>query len=154
MRSGCSSMRHRVARLNVLGEHEHADVGMLGPDPLRGDEALVGVRRRHADVGDCDVGPFEADVPEEALGVLRLADDVDACLLEEVHDPLAREHRVLCDDYAHGSSARSVRGSIETSPPRAPTRSVTCVSRETRSEPSSSTSTTRRPSSCCTRTST
>src|SRR5439155_14366412 len=44
-----------VARLNVMREDEHADLGMLCPDLLRGEEALVRVRRRHADVDDRSV---------------------------------------------------------------------------------------------------
>ena len=49
---------HRVVRLEVVGEHEHADVaGASARISLRGDEPLVGVGRRHPDVDDRDVGP-------------------------------------------------------------------------------------------------
>ena len=37
-----------------------------------------------------------------------LGDDVDAGVLEQAHDPLAGEHDVVGDDYAHGISARRV----------------------------------------------
>jgi hypothetical protein len=51
--------RHRVARLDVLGEHEDADHGVVGPHPLGRDEALVGVGGLHADVDDRHVRLFE-----------------------------------------------------------------------------------------------
>ena len=58
----------RVARLDVVREEEHADRrDARCADLLRGDEALVGVRRRHADVDDRDVRPLEADLPRSAL---------------------------------------------------------------------------------------
>ena len=68
----------RVAGLDVLGEDEDADIGVLGADPLGGDEALVGVRRRHADVDDRGVRAFESHLSEQALGVVGLGHDVDA----------------------------------------------------------------------------
>src|SRR5439155_16078520 len=114
----------RVRRLDVVRENEHADVGMLGADPLRGDEALVRVGRRHADVDDRSVRSLCPNLPHEGGSVFGLSDDVDACLLEEAHDPLTGEHRVLGDDYAHGISARRPRGVAATVPPRAPTRSA------------------------------
>jgi hypothetical protein len=39
-----------IARLNVLREDEHPNVRMVRPDSLGGDEPLVAVGRRHADV--------------------------------------------------------------------------------------------------------
>ena len=45
-----------VARFDVLGQHEHRDVGMVAPDLFRGDEPFIGMRWRHADVDDGDVG--------------------------------------------------------------------------------------------------
>ena len=70
------------------------------------------------------VRPGEAHVAEQPLGVLRLADDVDACVAKQADDPLPREHDVVRDDYAHGISARSVVGSTSRLPPTAPTRSA------------------------------
>ena len=57
---------HRVARLEVVREHEHADLGMRAADLLRGDEALVGVRRRHRDVDDRDVRARQLDASRRA----------------------------------------------------------------------------------------
>ena len=45
---------------------------------LGGDDALVGVGRRHLDVDDGDVRFVELDVAQELAAVLGLADDVDA----------------------------------------------------------------------------
>ena len=45
----------RVAGLDVLREHEHADSRVALADLLRGAEPLVGVGRRHPDVDDRDV---------------------------------------------------------------------------------------------------
>jgi hypothetical protein len=89
-----------------MREKEDADVGMLGADPLRGDEALICVGRGHADVDDRGVRSLHSNVPHEGGSVFGLSNDVDTCLLERADDPLAGEHRVLGDDYTHGISAR------------------------------------------------
>ena len=53
---------------------------------------------------------------------------LDAGLAQQAHDALAREHRVLGDDYAHGISARRSVGARSSPPPSAPTRSATWTS--------------------------
>ena len=45
-----------VVLLDVLREHDHPGVRVLGADPLRRLDALVGVRRGHPDVGEHGVG--------------------------------------------------------------------------------------------------
>ena len=97
---------------------------MLRADLPGRDEAFVGVRGRHADVDDRRVGSGEPDVSEQLVGVLRLGDDVDSGVLEQTDDPLAREHHVVGDDYAHGISARRVVWLTSSEPPRAPMRSA------------------------------
>jgi len=47
---------HRVARLEVVGEDEHPDAWIRGPDFLGRDESFVGVGGRHLDVDNRDVG--------------------------------------------------------------------------------------------------
>ena len=91
----------RVGLLDVLREHEHADPGQLGADLLGGAQALVGVGRRHAHVDDRDVGLVGADLAQQVLGVAGLADDLEAGLLEQAHDALAQQHRVVGDDDPH-----------------------------------------------------
>ena len=51
----------RVLRLDVLGEHEHAGLRVVGADPLGRHQPLVGVRGRHPDVDQRDVGPVALD---------------------------------------------------------------------------------------------
>ena len=69
-------------------------------DLLRGDEALVRMCWRHADVDDRRVRSLEPNVADQRGGVLGLADDLDTCLLEQTDDPFSGEHRVLGDDYS------------------------------------------------------
>ena len=95
---------HREARLDVLGEHEHADPGVELPDPLRGDDPLVGVRRRHADVDDRAVGLGRRDRAHQAVDVRGLADDLDPGVVEHADDSLAGEHHVIGDDDSHAPS--------------------------------------------------
>jgi hypothetical protein len=70
------------------------------------------------------VRPSIADLSEEPVRVVRLADDVNSGVGQQVHDPLTGQHGVLGDDYAHGISARRHPDSKVKRPPRAPTRSA------------------------------
>ena len=103
---------------------------MLGLDRLGGDQALVGMGWRHAEVDQRHVRAGQADLPQQGFGVLGLGDHLDACVAQQVDDPLAGEHDVVGDDYAHGSSARSRVGKArhdrhEASPrPGSPGRSL------------------------------
>ena len=71
-------------------------------------QPLVGVRRRHADVDDRDVGLVGADLAQQVLGVAGLGDDLEARLLEQARDALAQQHAVVGEDDAHGTSALTV----------------------------------------------
>ena len=116
---------------------------------VRGDEPFVRVRRRHADVDDRDVRPLEVHLSQQRRPVLNLGDHLDVGAFEQPHDPLAREHRVLGDDYAHGSSTRRTWPARSTRPPTAPTRSTSVSGSATAGVPSSSTSrTSREPRRC------
>jgi hypothetical protein len=115
---------HGVGGLDVLGQDQDADLGMLGADRLGGDQAFVGVGWRHPDVDQRRVGAGQAHVVEQALGVFGLGDHVDARVAQEADDALPGEHDVVGDDYAHGSSARSRVGSTTSVPSRAPTWSA------------------------------
>src|SRR4051794_34726048 len=119
----------RIALLDVLGEHEHADVRLARADVDRGAQAVVGVGRRHAHVGDRDVRLVGAHLADEVLGVARLGDDVEARVLEQPGDALAQQDTVVGDDYAHGISALRMvprPGGLSSSsrPSRAATRSA------------------------------
>src|SRR6185503_14716310 len=57
-------------------------------------QALVGVRRRHADVDERDGRAVRAHLQHQLLGRPRLADDLET-------GPLAEEDRVVCEHDAH-----------------------------------------------------
>ena len=102
MRSrGLRQQLERVGLLDVLGEHEHRGVGVLGADPLRRAQALIGVGRRHAHVDHGDVGRVRADLAQQVVGVARLADDLDARLLQQPCDSLTQQHGVVGNHRAH-----------------------------------------------------
>ena len=64
--------RLRVVGLDVLGQDQHAQVGVLGAQLDRRAQAVVGVVGRHAHVDDRDVGLVGADLAHEVVGVARL----------------------------------------------------------------------------------
>jgi hypothetical protein len=92
---------HRVGRLDVLRQHEHAGRGEALADLLGGAQALVGLRRRHADVHHGHVRLVHGDVAQQVLGRPRLRDDLEARLGEQPGDALAEQHRVVREHYAH-----------------------------------------------------
>ena len=92
----------RVGLLDVLGEHEHRSRRALGADPVRRAQALVGVGRRHAHVDHGDVGLVRADLAQQLLGVARLADDLEARLVQQSRDPLTQQNGVVGDHDTHG----------------------------------------------------
>ena len=98
----------RVLRLDVLREDEHAGRRMLLADLPRRAEALVGVRRRHPDVDDRDVGRVRAHLQQQLVGGPGLADDLEAGLLEQLRDALAEQDGVVGEDDAHGGDATPV----------------------------------------------
>jgi len=93
--------RHHVCRLHALAEDDHTQVGMgmsqLGREP----NSLVGVGRRHADVGQHDVRFQGGDRLSECVQVVRRRQELDAFHpLQEPRDPLADEVVGLPDDDA------------------------------------------------------
>ncbi len=83
--------RHRVARLDVLREKQHADVGMALADLARSLQSLVRVGRRHADVDHRHVRLVHRDVAQEVLGGAGLRHDLEARLLEKPRHSLSEE---------------------------------------------------------------
>ena len=89
---------------------------MVLADLLGRPQALIGLRRRHADVDDRNVGLVHRDVAQQILGVAGLRDDVESRLQEQPRDPLAQKHRVVGEHDADGRRAgtgaerREVRG--------------------------------------------
>src|SRR5918996_3044640 len=105
------------------------------------------MRRRHPNVHDRDVRPSPTNAPQHSLGIFRLTHDVDASVLEQSDYPLSGKQDVICDDYAHGISARRIISPTFSVPPSAPTRSADRTIADVRSEPSSCTLTTSHSSS-------
>ena len=88
---------------------------MLLADLLRRAQALVRVRRRHADVDERDVRRVGAHLQHQLVGVAGLADDLEAAVLEQPRDALAQQDGVLGEDDAQarfsGSSPTTSPGS-------------------------------------------
>src|SRR5690348_1266154 len=144
-------------RVQIGGEHEHAD-GRPAPVNLAGrSQALVGPGWRHPDVDDYYVGLIGGDEVDELHPVAGLSGHRDPRLLQKPDEPGSKEGRVVGDGYAHGMRARTAVPPpgglhISTSPPSTDTRSVMPTSPVPRSAlapptPSSLTSTTRQPPS-------
>ena len=86
---------------------------MLLANLVRGDEPLVRVRRRHADVDDRDVGVVRANLQEQLVGIARLADDLEAAVLEQAGDALAEEDGVLGENDSRPLGLRLLQPSGE-----------------------------------------
>jgi len=73
---------------------------MVLPQGGRGLDPLVGVRRRHPDVGDHHVGPVRLDGAQKRREIGAVLADFDLLLLalERAADSLPDEVRVLGDD--------------------------------------------------------
>ena len=93
-----------VLLLRELREHDHADVRVGRPDPLRGADALVGVARRHPDVGEDGVG-LRARRPRTAAlrgSAAMPTSSTSVCGRQERSGPLPHEVVILGEDHAHG----------------------------------------------------
>ena len=79
----------RLARFDVLRQHEHAQLGMRGLELGRCASALVRVGRRHSNVDDDQVGVVLGDRRQQLFGVTERRDDVMSGVFEEPRKPLA-----------------------------------------------------------------
>src|SRR5436305_1720711 len=91
-------------RLEVAEHGHHARPGVALLDAPRCGEALVGVRRRHPDVDDRDVGPLLLDERLQPVRVARLARHLEPGVGQQSREALAEEQRVVGDRYPHGIS--------------------------------------------------
>ena len=83
---------------------------VLAADDEGGLDALVGVRGRHPHVDHDQAGAVLADRAQQLVAVGHGRGDVEAALGQEPGQPGPQQHRVLGDDYSHGSSAVIVVG--------------------------------------------
>ena len=79
-RAAALQQREHVARVRVLAEHDDADLRIRLAQPLGGLDPLVGVARRHADVGDDDVRPLRVDRGEQRVEVAADGHDLEVGL--------------------------------------------------------------------------
>ena len=87
----------RILGLDVLREHEEADVFEARPDLRGGPQALVGERRRKTDVDEDGIGLLALDDVEQLARGLGLPDELEPRAAEEAPQALADEQRVLGD---------------------------------------------------------
>ena len=103
--------RQCVLGLRELVEEHDARAGMGLAQPVGDLDALVGLRRRHADVRQHDVGLVLVDGGEQRREVTAGRHDRDVVVIgQELRDPLADEDAVLGDGDAHGHFATVPRG--------------------------------------------
>ena len=76
-RAAALEQREKVARDRVLAEHDDADLGVRLAQSPGGLDPLVGVARRHADIGDDDVRPLSVDRCEQRVEVAADGRDLD-----------------------------------------------------------------------------
>ena len=90
-----------VARVGVLAQDDHADLGVRLAQPGRERDPLVVPARRHPDVGDHDVGLLGLDHSLELRPVLAGRHEVDARVgVEQGAERLTHQIAVVGDDHA------------------------------------------------------
>jgi hypothetical protein len=103
----------RVAGFDVLAEHHHAELRVRVAELRRRAHAFVGSGRRHADVGEHDVGGVGLDRGDETVEVLARARDLDVGIgVEQARDGLTIEVVVLGDEHPDGHGGEAIRGGM------------------------------------------
>jgi hypothetical protein len=98
----------RILDLDMRREDEDAGLGKLLTNRLRCGEPFGGMRRRHADVDDDELGLVLAHEREQFGRVAGLADDLEVAALEQARQPFAEEDIVVCDDDPRAALQRRV----------------------------------------------
>ena len=111
-----------VGRFGVLAEHHHPYARVRPPQLRSHTNALVGVRRRHPDVRDDDIGSLRRHALEYLAEVAAGGHDIDAGVAgEDLSQALADDDVVVRqDDSDHAAylTRRGVRLCPENSPDR------------------------------------
>src|SRR4051794_5729103 len=103
-----AAIREQLGRerpLDVLRQDEPRQAGHPRARLQRGADALVGERRRQADVDDAHVGLVAHHGADEPGPVLDRGDDLEAALRQQAGEPVAQQREALGDHDPHGSSA-------------------------------------------------
>jgi hypothetical protein len=101
----------RVVLLDVLRQHHHPHVRVLGADPLGGLDALIGVRGWHPDVGEHGVGRRRRDGPHQRDRVARHRHHLDLVdLCQERGQAFTDQEVVVGHDEAERHSCDPTHG--------------------------------------------
>ena len=90
---------HRIARVQVLGEHQHADLRESRTDALRSNQPFVGERRRHSDVDKRHVGDVPRDRLMQLAGVGNSREDLDVVITQQRCHAIAHQRGVISDHH-------------------------------------------------------
>jgi hypothetical protein len=90
-----------VAGLAVLGEHQHADVGMLTAKGDRGAQSFVGVGGRHADVHHRHIRVMLGHCLQQGVPIGDRGRDLVPTILQNSDEALSHDGGVLGDHDAH-----------------------------------------------------
>src|SRR5215471_11556719 len=93
-----SEQFRRGLRLDVLGEHQHADLRVVGVDRLGGAQSLVGMGGRHAHVDDGHIGQVRVHCLPQRYRVGHRRDNVMTPAGERLGEPVPHDRGVFCDD--------------------------------------------------------
>jgi hypothetical protein len=91
-----------VLHLNERRQHQQRHLGEPRPDLPGCPEPLGGVRRRHADVDDRQVGCGLLDQRQQMLAVVGQPDHGEAVPVEQARQPFAQQDVVIGDHHPQG----------------------------------------------------
>ena len=102
----------------MLAEDDDADGGLGRPQLVGQPDPLVGVTRRHSDVGDDDIGTSRLDPRTRRVEIAVGRDEIEILdRLEHADDSLAREIAVLGEDDADRHEAIIIAAAVEHATP-------------------------------------
>ncbi|GAB5903348.1 hypothetical protein OKHIF_14490 [Mycobacteroides chelonae] len=71
-------------------------------------ESLRGVRRRHPDIRDDEVGPLSPDQGHQVDGIACLADNLETRTFEKAGNPFTKEYVIIGDYHPQGDHSDRV----------------------------------------------
>jgi hypothetical protein len=85
-------------------QHEHAHIRVVAANVLRSKEPVVAPIGRHPYVHDGDVRLPRLDHAQQGVGIATAAGDLEARILEQPGEALAKQRLVVGDHDSHGIS--------------------------------------------------